>query len=193
MHTLRMRIILRALFALLLVSAAASAEGFNYTNVEGGYSRFAPGDGNSYEGGYIAGMYELSGALHEFSVAGSYTRNEHSGVSIDSTLLGFNYHHSLTGSLDFIGDAFYENDSASAFGTSSSESGYALDAGVRTRLGEGMDLDILAGHSALTDSSASFLQLAGLYEFAPHWNVSIGWAHDSDAANRYNVGLRYEF
>jgi hypothetical protein len=178
---------------LLVAGPFAYAGDFNYTNLEMGYTRLRDAGGESFDGGYLAGMVALPDAWKSISLAGVHSSYQVPGGTLSTTLAGLNAHFGVTDESDFISDLFYERDRSTSAGLTETETGYAADAGFRVRLSPKLDFDLLAGHQALSSTSANFTQIAALYELHEHWALNVGWFRDSESLNQYTIGIRYEF
>lgn len=184
------------ILALVPLSGAAYAEGFDYSFIEGSYSQIdvdGLGDG---DGLGFGGSYAFTDSLHAF---GSFESGEIDvdlgtlgsvGVDVDTMKAGVGFNTPLSESVDLIASASYLSMDLSGF----DDSGYEVGVGLRAmaspvlELSGGIDYadvgDILDGE---TSFSAGFL-----YHFSDAVAVGAGGSWGDDMST-YALNGRFSF
>jgi opacity protein-like surface antigen len=178
--------------AVLAVGAqAASAEGFNYNYVEGGYA-FGDVESVDLSGFGVKGSWAVTPNIHVFG--GYQTLNFDGPGSLKSLSLGAGYNWSLNESWDLIGAASFEQQKLG-----SSESGWGLGAGVRGRIGEAFEVDAGLKYADIGDfGNSTTFNVGGRYYFTPNFAVGAEYNRidlgDANATgNTWGINVRYNF
>jgi opacity protein-like surface antigen len=184
------KILLVGLTALPLV---ATADGFDYSFIEGGYFSSELDDSDVDGDGFgIKGSFALTDTLHFFA---DYTTRDFKRVDMSQYDLGLGAHWGLQQNLDFVGELGYvkaEVEVDTPFGSfEADEDGFGVGAGLRFRAGRKVELDGMIKYVNLDDSDTS-LSLGGRYYFSPGFALVGGFLVDDDI-NEWNLGARFEF
>lgn len=173
-------LLLASLSALTAMPAAAALP---WTYVEGGYSELDTG-GFEPDGLALEGRYQLDPRLY---LVGDVKHYDEDNVDIDMLSLGGGYRFALTGQTDgYVGANFERIDTR--FGD---DSGYSLNAGVRSMVVSNLELNGEIGYYDVDDGDVT-LKIAANYYFAPRW--ALGVSHeDLDNADVTQVTVRYAF
>jgi hypothetical protein len=187
-YGMRKFVALGTLAVLAVGAQAASAEGFNYNFVEGGYA-FGDIESVDLSGFGVKGSWAVTPNIHVF---GGYQTLNLDGVSSDlNTLnLGVGYNWSLNDSWDLIGAASYEH---AKLGTS--DSGYGLAVNVRGRIGEAFEVDAGVKYADIGSSSTTYT-VGGRYNFTPAFAVGAAYNRldlNNATGNTWGINLRYSF
>lgn len=192
--------------ALLVLALAAAlpqtvqAKELSYSYVEAGYAvdEYNSSLLDTFDGFYINGSYDFSDT--GFYVNGSHKQTSgdilgSSGYDIDSSSLGFGYHHEVAESVDFVGQLDYIYTSVN-FGDS--VNGYRVSAGVRGSFSENFEGSVMGHYENISDINASdsSITFEGQYKFNETLGlvagVEFGKHFENDVVG-YNVGLRASF
>ena len=177
--------------AMALGAQTAAAEGFSYNLIEGSY---ATGDveGFDLDGFGVKGSWELAPTIFVFG--GLQNLEFDGGASLDSLNLGVGMNWALSDNADLFGGASFER-----LKSGSSESGFGVQAGVRGRVAERLELSAALKYADIGDAGDAFTYSAGgRWYFTPNFALGLDYnkidlgdsGFDGDL---FSVALRYDF
>ena len=183
--------------ALLVFSASAGAQGFDYNYFSVGYQRMNLDDGFidvDGDGFGIDGSFAINDS---FFIFGSYAMGEfeEQGITVDVDTLsaGIGWHTPLTDRVDFVTGLSYEyvDVGASGFG-SVDENGYGLGVGLRFQASEAIELNGGINYVDYGDGDDTGFGLGLLYGVSENVDIGVSadWAEDSSA---YGINGRFYF
>jgi opacity protein-like surface antigen len=189
---MRKYVALGVIAAMALGAQTAAAEGFSYNLIEGSYNT---GDieGTDLDGFGIKGSWELApsifvlGGLQNLDIEGTST-------SYDTLNLGVGMNWALSDNADLFGAATFER-----VKIGSSESGFGVQAGVRGRVAERLELSAALKYSDIGDIGDAFTYTAGgRWYFTPNFALGLDYNKlDLGDANLdgdlFSVAFRYDF
>lgn len=166
----------------------------SYSNFEVGYAdidldgSFGNVDGDGYA---LGGSYAVNESVFVFGEM----QDQSFDFDVDGTSyeLGLGFAHGFNPDLDFVGSLSYVDTELEFGGFSVDDDGYAIGAGIRSRVASAVELD--AGLRFIDMNQAGSdtgLRLKGRYYFADTMAVSLGTDLD-DAADTLRLGFRAEF
>lgn len=180
------------LAGLLFVPWLAQADDFDYSYVEGGIANanvdVGPADVD-IDGLIVGVSFAVTEELHVF---GSYEDQDFDFGSNGNVLtLGGGFHVGLSQDLDFVGDlAYIEAEVATPFG-SADDSGYAVGAGLRSRLSDAVEIDAGIRYVDLDETDTLF-SVGARYYFTDA--LALGGAYtNGDDGSSWSVRVRYRF
>jgi len=178
---------------LLVFSASASAEGFDYNYLDLGYGTIEFDDLNVDGDGFeIGGSYAVSDAFHVFVDYNAADLD----FNVDATTwdAGFGYNMGLSDTIDLVADLSYEyvEFDVPQFG-SADDNGLGLGVGLRFAVGDRLELDAGVKYIDLEDSGDDTgYSLGGLYDFTD--SFSLGLSGDwGDNTSAYALNGRFYF
>jgi len=138
---MRKYIALGTLFA-LGASASAVAEGFSYNLLEVGYVSNEIDDFNlEGNGSTLSGSFEFNERVFGFASLVDADYNHHSGVSTHAVSAGVGFAWPLGTGLDLVSGVAYEHLRPHVDGQgSANDEGYSLNAGLRSRVAQSLEL-----------------------------------------------------
>jgi hypothetical protein len=186
----------RTLLAIALSAAALSSQAadLKYSYAEGSYSKLDV-DGTGLDGFAIDGSLKFNDSF--YGIAG-YQKNDQSGVSLDETYLGAGFRKSLNAKTDWINELSYVHDSADAgYYGNVSDSGYRVATGVRSMVGENVELTGKLNYTDVGDFGNGIgANLGAVYHVNDMFGITAGYDYadrgDIDL-NSWNVGARVSF
>ncbi len=192
---MRKYVALGVIAAMALGAQTAAAEGFSYNLIEGSY---ATGDIESVDldGFGIKGSWELAPSI--FVLGGLQNLDIEGGGSLDTLNLGVGMNWALSDNADLFGAATFERQKLDV-GPSASESGFGVQAGVRGRVAERLELAATIKYADIGDFGDAFTYTAGgRWYFTPNFAVGLDYSKvdlgDADAdGDLFGVALRYDF
>lgn len=183
--------------ALLALSAAATAQDFDYNYMALGYERVTLDDGTfdvDGDGIGLAGSVEIN---EDFFLFGGYgmAEFEEAGIEVDADTLsiGLGWHTSLSEQVDFVAGLSYEYIDLSALGISVDDNGIGLGVGLRYAASPNVEINggvDYVDYSDGGDDTTFGLGLLYRVSDAVDIGVSGDWGDDSSA---YGVGGRFYF
>lgn len=180
------------LMSLAVLPLAASADGFDYTFVEGGIVNTEIDTGPvdvEGDGFGINGSFSINDDLH--ILAGYSDIDYDFGVDGSLVNIGLGFNTGLSQDLDFVADISYVSAEVDSGFASADEDGYSLGAGIRARTGQKVELQ--AGlHYVDLDDSDTVLSVGGRYYFSDSFAFGAGLADDDNGLS-WNIGVRAEF
>ena len=182
---------------LLVMSASAGAQGFDYDFLSVGYSRlnFDTGgvdvDGDGFG---INGSLEVSESFF-ITAAYGFGELEEQGVELDLDTLGIGvgWHTPLSEVLDLVATLSYERVEASALGFSADDDGIGLGVGMRFQANEQVEINGGINYVEMDEGGGDTgFGLGVLYGFTE--NFDLGLAGDwSDDVSAYSISGRFYF
>lgn len=176
--------------AMALGAQTAAAEGFSYNLIEGSYNT---GDieGTDIDGFGIKGSWALApsifvlGGLQNFDI-------ESSSNDYETLNLGVGMNWALSDNADLFGAATFERVKIGP-----SETGFGVQAGVRGRVGNNLELNATVKYADIGDYGDSFTYgVGGRWYFTPNFAVGVDYNRlDLDGADGdlFSFALRYDF
>jgi opacity protein-like surface antigen len=202
---MRKQIAVGSVLALGLASQVMAAEGFSYNNVEAAYvhSKLTL-DGGEGSGSGKGDGFSISGSVaigSNFFAFGGLGDTDIDGIKVKPLNLGVGFHWMLSDTMDFVSGASFERLKLSVDGSSASESGFGLSAGVRGRLGESFEWTGGLKYTDVGDYGDGIgFGAGGRYYFTPAFAVGVDYNHQklknsivSIKTNTWTVALRYDF
>ena len=185
------------LTALLVFSASAGAQGFDYNYFGVGYQRLnlddgfidVDGDGFGVEGSFaVSDSFFLFGdyGMAEFSEQGQT-------VDLDALSLGIGWHTAISDRMDFVTGVSYEWAEVSAAGFGSvDDSGYGLGVGLRFQASDAIELNGGIDYVDYGDGDDTSFGLGLLYGVTENIDIGVSadWADDTSA---YGISGRMYF
>jgi hypothetical protein len=182
------------ILALVPMSGAAFAEGFDYSFVEGYYGQVEFDDfGVDGDGIGIGGSFAVNDSFHVFG--GYETGDFDFGVDINRLQAGLGYNMPLSDAVDVVASLSYVSIEADISGVGSAdENGYGLGVGLRAMVSPAVELN---GGLAYKDYGDSFdgeteLGAGFLYHFSDAFAVGLSgeWGED---LSTYALNGRFSF
>lgn len=188
---MNIRIATALLAAFTLAPLASHAESPGYSYVEGGYVRTdVDGIGSEADGFALRGSIEVTDSLFLFA---GYVDQEVSGVDIRQYGVGAGYAWSATDTTDLYGKVGYVKAEADFMGFDIDDDGYSVGIGVRSFVGEKLELEASVNYVDLSDSGDDTTFGAGArWYFTENFALGIQ-AEAGDDATSYGIGLRWSF
>lgn len=184
---------LSILAVLLALSAAASAEDFDYSFLTLGYASVDFDDaGVDGDGFGIGGSYAINPQYHVFA---AYTASDLDfNIDASSWNAGFGYHTGVSDTVDLVAGISYEYVELDPPGAGSfDDSGLGLGIGLRFAANEQFEVHAGINYVDLSDSgSDTGFELGGLYNFNGAFALGLSgdWSDDSSA---YTLSGRFYF
>jgi hypothetical protein len=176
--------------AMALGAQTAAAEGFSYNLIEGSYSTGDVGP-TDVDGFGIKGSWALAPSIFVFGGLQNLDA-EGPGGSLDSLNLGVGMNWALSDNADLFGGVSYERLDAGP-----AESGFGVQAGVRGRVGNNLELNASVKYADVGDFGDSFTYgVGGRWYFTPNFAVGLDYNRlDFDGADGdlFSFALRYDF
>ena len=164
----------------------------NYTGVELNFVDVDLGDvdvnGDGFE---VVGSYAFS---DRFFVFGEYGDQDFDlGVNGKSFEVGGGYTHGLLDDIDFVGTVSYVDAEVNVGPFSADDNGFALGAGIRSKVARAFEIDAGLRYVDLDESgSDTSLVLGGRWYFRDRLALSAGTDLNDDA-DAFRLGFRAEF
>jgi len=176
----------------LALPVLASAQGFDYTYVEGGYvnSELDTGLANvDGDGLGLRGSLALNDKFHTF--AKHATQDLDLDVDTTEIEIGAGRSWRIRENVDFIGEISWVNAEVDTPFGNTDEDGFGLGAGLRARTNSSLELEGRINYVDLNNSDTSF-SLLGRYYLWDSFAIGGGLDFDDDDT-AWNVGVRAEF
>lgn len=188
MKKLGLAVALSAAFGLTSTATLANnAPSFDY--VSGAYVNL-DADGTHIGGGQLEYSQSFSDIWFGYSFARHFTKGELDNTSLG---LGIGYKYGISDATALYGIAGLVYDEVTWGSLSESETGYAINAGVRHALTDLFEIDAHIQHVDIWEDTEQNYTLSGKYFFNPAWAIQAGYTHvDSDDSVTF-IGLSYEF
>jgi len=186
--------ILNAMTAGLMLATLpvlAQADGMSYSYVDLGYVETEiDGVGPKADGFGLRGSV---GIAENFFVFADYSDQEVANIDVEQIAAGLGGHYGLSDNLDLVGRVGWAKAEVSGFGGSVDDDGYLVSAGLRTRLGENVELEGSVIHTDFGGGSDdTALAVGGRYYF--NKNLAVGAEYQtSDDVSSIMAGVRVSF
>jgi hypothetical protein len=183
-----------------LVAGPALADGFSYNNIEARFisteiEDVEPGVDLEGDGFAISGNVEFGSTIHGFGSIGGTEYEDTIDVGALTAGLGFN--HSLAPALDLVSGVSYERLKVEVDGGRSIEEGFGLNAGLRGRVGDKVELTAGLKYVDFGDDlDDTTIMAGGRYYFSRNFALGLDYSENDDGdtwalAFRYDFGNRY--
>lgn len=165
---------------------------FNYNYVEISYDELdfdlGPADVDG-DGLTLSGSYEITDDWHIYAAYGSHDLDF--GIDLDTWTVGAGYVYPLKDDIDIYGRVLYIDQSADAGPASADDDGLGLQARIRARVTDQLELEGGILYVDVADSDTS-LQASARYNFTENFSagISLAFAGDTDGIS---VSARYSF
>jgi outer membrane receptor protein involved in Fe transport len=192
---MRKYVALGALMTLSVGAPAFAADGFSYNNVEIGYVQAdigLPGSGKLDGNGFtLGGSVEFGANLFGFA---NFTDTDYDfDLDASSLSAGLGFHWPLSPALDLITGASLETIKIKLPGVSDSENGYGLNAGLRGRVGDRLELTAGVKYADYGQNIDGFVVSGGArYYFTEAFAAGLDII-DDDGDTTFGIVLRYDF
>jgi hypothetical protein len=177
---------------LALAPLAALAEGMSYSFVDVGYIETDfDGVGDKADGFALRGSV---GFAQDWFVLAEYVAQSVQDVDIDTISVGFGGHYGINEELDVVGKlAYTEVDLSAPGGLDASDDGFFLEAGLRGRVADAVELEGGLRYVDFSDGGDDTgFYLAGRYHFNATWAVGVEY-RSADDASSWLAGVRASF
>lgn len=180
-----------------LIAGPALADGFSYNYIEGEFidteiEDVDPGVDLDGEGFAVGGAVEFGPTLHGFGSIRDVDYEQ--GVNVDSLTLGLGFNHVLAPALDLVAGLSYERIKLNLAGLGSEkEEGFGLNAGLRGRAGN--NLELFAGLKYVDfgdDLDDTTIRIGGRYYVNRNFALGLDYSENDDG-DTWTVALRYDF
>ncbi|WP_018982295.1 outer membrane beta-barrel protein [Salinimonas chungwhensis] len=169
--------------ALLGTFSTGALSDVNWQYVEAGYSELDAG-GADADGFTVAGKYLMDNNIY---LNGDYKHFDESNVDFDMLTLGAGYRMPLTSRTDAYFGANFERVDTRA----SDDSGFSLNAGIRSMIMPELELAGQLGYYDVDDGDVTF-KVSANYYFTPRW--AVGLSHEGiDDVDITQLTARYAF
>ena len=178
--------------SLLLAPWAAEADDFSYTFVEGGIASADVDVGSvnlDADGLVVRGSYAFSDQL--FAIGSYEDRDFDLGLNGDLLMLGAGFHTGLSQDLDFVADLSYVRSHVGGNFARGTDSGYAIGAGIRSRVHERVEIDAGLRYVDVGNSD-TVIAVSGRYFLNDAFSIG-GALNDGDGGSKWSVLFRYTF
>ena len=175
----------KAVIGGLLLAAtplAAMADDMSYSYVDLGYAQLdIDGVGPSADGFGLRGS--IGFAQNWFAFAG-YTAESVQGIDIDTISVGVGGHYGFTDNLDLVGRlGYFEINLDAGGGLNADDNGYLLDAGLRGRVGDAVELEGGLHYTDLSDGGDdTALYVGGRFHFNKTWALGAEYASGDNSS-----------
>ncbi|HLG52923.1 MAG TPA: porin [Steroidobacteraceae bacterium] len=186
--------ILKAVTAGLMLAATpllAQAEGMSYSYLDLGYVETdIDGVGPTADGFGVRGSV---GVAKNFFVFADYSDQEVANIDVEQIAAGLGGHYGLSDNLDLVGRVGWAKAKVSGFGGAVDDDGYLVAAGLRSRLGENVELEGSVIHTDFGGGSDdTALAVGGRYYFSKTFAVGAEY-QTSDDVSSIMAGVRVSF
>ena len=186
--------------ATALFVGPALADGFSYNNIEARFisteiEDVEPGVDLEGDGFAIAGSVEFGSTIHGFGTL-SGTEYEDT-IDVGSLTAGLGFNHSLAPALDLVTGVSYERLKVEVEDSRNIEEGFGLNAGLRGRVGENVELTAGLKYTDYGDGlDDTTIMAGGRYYFSRNFALGLDYSENDDGdtwalAFRYDFGNRY--
>lgn len=187
--------------ALAIAPFAASADGLDYTYVEGGYANVEIDTGDAFAGDVEFDGVQIRGSAavsESFYLLGGYgsVSNDDAGVDVDFSELqfGLGYRHGLSERADLVTEVSYLRQEIEADGFGSDDAaGGRVSVGLRGLLADNFEGYVKGSYTDGGDFDGDFSGTVGAqFRFTPVWGV-VGEIEAGDDVTKALVGVRASF
>lgn len=187
--------------ALAIAPFAASADGLDYTYVEGGYANVEIDTGDAFAGDVEFDGVQIRGSAavsESFYLLGGYgsVSNDDAGVDVDFSELqfGLGYRHGLSERADLVTEVSYLRQEIEADGFGSDDAaGGRVSVGLRGLLADNFEGYVKGSYTDGGDFDGDFSGTVGAqFRFTPLWGV-VGEIEAGDDVTKALVGVRASF
>lgn len=187
--------------ALAIAPFAASADGLDYTYVEGGYANVEIDTGDAFAGDVEFDGFQIRGSAavsESFYLLGGYgnVSNDEFGGDIDFSELqfGLGYRHGLSERADLVTEVSYLRQEIEADGFGSDDAaGGRVSVGLRGLLADNFEGYVKGSYTDGGDFDGDFSGTVGAqFRFTPVWGV-VGEIEAGDDVTKALVGVRASF
>jgi hypothetical protein len=184
--------------AVLLFSASAGAQGFDYSYLQLGYSTFDSDNiGDDGDDLGLSGSYAINPDWHVF--AGYKGAGLDSGADITTLGVGFGYNTELSPTVDMFARLSYQYVDVDVHGpgvggvrVGGDDSGIGFGVGMRFAASEQLEIDAGINYVDLGDGvDETAFSLGGLYNFTDSFSAGLGGSWSDDASSYSLVGRVY--
>lgn len=188
MKKLGLVVALTAAFGLTSTAALAdAAPSFDYLSAD--YVNL-DANGTHVGGAQLEYSKSFSDNWFGYSFGRYFSKGELDNTSLG---LGIGYKYNVSNATALYGIAGLAYDEVSWGNLSESETGYVVNAGVRSALTDLFELDAYVQHVDIWDETEQNYTLQGKYFVSPQWALQAGYTHvDSDNSITF-VGFSFEF
>ena len=165
---------------------------FNYNYVEISYDELdfdlGPVDVDG-DGLTLSGSYEITDDWHIYAAYGSHDLDF--GIDLDTWTVGAGYVYPLKDDIDIYGRVLYISQSADSGPASADDDGLGLQARIRARVTDQLELEGGILYVDVADSDMS-LQASARYNFTENFSagINVAFAGDTDGIS---INARYSF
>ena len=177
---------------LALAPLAALAEDMSYSYIDLAYVETdIDGVSQSLDGFAARGS---AGFAENFFAFGEYSTQSVSGADLDQISVGIGGHYGLSETFDLVGKLGWYQAEVSGGGVSIDDDGYLIDAGVRARVADSVELDAGARYTDLGGSGGdnTTFYVGGRYHFNEMWAVGAEYQSGDDFSS-WLLGVRISF
>lgn len=167
---------------LALAPLAALAEDMSYSFVDPVYVETdIDGVGPSLDGFGLRGSV---GFAQNWFAFGEYSAQSVSGVDLDTYTVGLGGHYGLADNLDLVGGIGWTKAELSAGPIDVDDDGYLIDAGLRGRVGQAVELEGGARYTDFSDGGdATGLFVRGRFHFNRTWALGAEYQDGDDSSS----------
>ena len=187
--------------ALAIAPFAASADGLDYTYVEGGYANVEIDTGDAlvgdldFDGVQIRGSAAISESFYLLGGYGNVSNDDYSmDVDFSELQFGLGYRHGLSDRADLVTEVSYLRQEIDFDGFGSEDaSGGRVSVGVRGLLADNFEGYVKGSYTDGGDFDGDFSGTIGAqFKFTPVWGV-VGEIEAGDDVSKSLVGVRASF
>ena len=175
--------LVKAMFGGLLLAAAplaALAEGMSYSYVDAAYVDTDIDGAPSADGFGLRGSF---GFAENYFVFGEYTDQSVSGVDLTTYGVGFGGHYGIADNLDLVGRLGWIKVEIDAGFAEVDDDGYLIDAGLRGRVGDAVELEGGIRYTDFSDGGDSTgLFVGGRFHFNDTWALGAEYQDGDDTS-----------
>ena len=187
--------------ALAIAPFAASADGLDYTYIEGGYANVEIDTGDAlvgeidFDGFQVRGSAAISESFYLLGGYGNVSNDDYSmDVDFSELQFGLGYRHGLSDRADLVTEVSYLRQEIDFDGFGSEDaSGGRVSVGVRGLLADNFEGYVKGSYTDGGDFDGDFSGTLGAqFKFTPTWGV-VGEIEAGDDVSKYLVGVRASF
>ena len=176
----------KAMIGGLLLAAtplAAMADDMSYSYVDLGYAQTDIDGVSSSADGF--GLRGSIGFAQNWFAFADYVAESVSGIDIDTLSVGVGAHYGFTENLDLVGRVgYFEVNLDAGGGLNADDNGFLLDAGLRGRVGDAVELEGGVHYTDLSDGGDdTALFVGGRFHFNKTWALGAEYESGDDASS----------